>query len=546
MTISGSNSGGVRLGYAQTINMGDNDAGTPPAGNLTGNNGIATKAGNSRTITVQLKGALYPATTVVDGYTLKFADKKVDMLGNITTTNTYVASSGGTAAYTVTCGADNDVLVNAADAGSASYWEAHEVTVSEATAAGTGAGVSRPTGSSALTFAYSGDGQHNDTMNISCDDAVPAFTAHASNSQTLEISSNNYASATAGSLSSVTFTAYDQYGDGIVGQTANFQSDTDGGGAATQATLTTGADGSSTLQAIACSGVLGAAGTKKVAWSIEGTGVTATAMTASTPTHLVDGTTIYCTTPVNQDGVYGTQATATDQITLATASQGDTNKGNITLTICNNSLIDHPLYPALCAGLIGAPLCQTTANIDAISANMGAACQTQLRALGMLDNNTTCAASGGNTILTITYLPANQGEFTTAVNLVGTVTDSSDNATTFAVTHTTAGTATENWEYIDNNAADNTIIVSNAYEYATSAGAAATTETYHVITYDSTDVFIIDATDGDVATAAAKVGASETEFETEMASLTALATDISGTEVEGALTSGISVWKIGA
>ena len=158
----------------------------------------------------------------------------------------------------------------------------------------------------------------------------------------------------------------------------------------------------------------------------------------------------------------------------------------------------------------------------------------------------TYALGGGNTTLTITYLPANQGEFTTAVTCTVTCDDGSANATTFAVTHTTAGTATENWEYIDNDAAANTIIVSNAYEYATSAGAAATTETYHVITYDSTDVFIIDATDGDVATAAAKVGASEAEFETEMASLTALATDISGTEVEGALTSGISVWKIGA
>jgi hypothetical protein len=58
-----------------------------------------------------LKGANYATgATVVDGYTLKFSDKKVDMLGNVTISDSYVASSGGTASYTVTCGADNSAL----------------------------------------------------------------------------------------------------------------------------------------------------------------------------------------------------------------------------------------------------------------------------------------------------------------------------------------------------------------------------------------------------------------------------------------------------
>ena len=67
--------------------------------------------------------------TVVDGYTLKFSDKKVDMLGNVTITDSYVASSGGTASY-VTCGADNALTTGAGNAAS-SYWEAHEVTITE-------------------------------------------------------------------------------------------------------------------------------------------------------------------------------------------------------------------------------------------------------------------------------------------------------------------------------------------------------------------------------------------------------------------------------
>ena len=106
------------------------------------------------------------------------------------------------------------------------------------------------------------------------------------------------------------------------------------------------------------------------------------------------------------------------------------------------------------------------------------------------------------------------------------------------------GTATENWEYIDNDAVGNTIIVSNEHEYATALGAAATNTTYHVMTYDSGDAFMLNGADGDVA--ATVMGATEAEFEAEMASLTGVATDISGTEREGALTSGVGFWSIGA
>ena len=45
------------------------------------------------------------------------------------------------------------------------------------------------------------------------------------------------------------------------------------------------------------------------------------AIGAATPTNLTDGTTVYCTTPLSQDGAYGSVASA-DQVTLVTAEVG--------------------------------------------------------------------------------------------------------------------------------------------------------------------------------------------------------------------------------
>jgi len=534
MTISGTGTLGYALGASGAVATGDFSG---LSANLTGNNGVLTRAGNSRTITVQLKGDNFATgSTVVDGYTLKFADKKVDMLGNVNTTNTYVASSGGTASYTVTCGADNSATVNAAGSASSSYWEAHEVTITEATAAGTAAGTSRPASAGALTFAYSGNGQHNSTMNISCDDAVSTHTA-AATSASLSTSSNNYAIATAGSLMSITATAYDQYGVGIAGQITNFQSNVDGAGAATQATLTTGADGTATLTAVVCT-----AGIETVAWSTAAGGTaTMVAQGATTPTKAADGTTTYCTTPVNQDGTYVSVASV-DEVTTITPSQPDSASGTSTFTICNEAQTGHHLNPSLTAGLTGAPVCVTTGTV-AGAADMAGAMQTAFRAASNVDAATTVVAVGGGTSYTVTF-PVNTGSWTVATG-TNSIVDGSSTATTFAYTATTTnGVALETWQYIDNDPTANTIVVSANTESTSAAGAAvAAATTYHVITYDSNDVFMVDATDGAISVAIA--AATEAQFEATMAALNVLTTEISGTEREGALTSGVSIWTIG-
>ena len=193
------------------------------------------------------------------------------------------------------------------------------------------------------------------------------------------------------------------------------------------------------------------------------------AIAATTPTNLVDGTTVYCTTPLSQDGAYGS-ATSADQVTLIEANQAATNAGTFTLTVCNTNQTLWHTNPARTAGLAGATLCETTANIDAIQANSAAACQTQLRALAMLDANVTCTL-GGNTVLTITFV-VNTGAYTVAVQIAGEAVApaiANDTATTYAVTQDGTGASTQgvallDLTYVDNDAANNTIVVKASYE----------------------------------------------------------------------------------
>jgi len=513
---------------------------------LNGTDGLYTKAGESRTITVQLKGANYPTLTVDDGYTIKWTHTKVDMLGNVTITNTYTPSSGGTASYTVACAADNSALTTGIGNAGTSYWEAHEITATESTAAGvTAAGSSRPVGAGALSFSYAGTGQNHASVNIACDDSTPTYTKAAA-STTLAVSANTYAVSTAGSLMSATATAYDQYGNGIAGQHTIFTK-----GGAAQATMLTGSDGSVTITSIVCT----AAGTH--AWATDDSGLNAATdmhpISATTPTHLVDGTTVYCTTPLTNDGTYGARTSADAKATI-TSSQASSSKGTFTITVCNGAHNNWWTNPSMTMGLAGAPVCETTANIDAIEANSAAACQAKLRLLTMLDDNVTCALTGQE--LLVTYV-ADTGGYITTVNLptaaeitAGAVAPAIANNT--ATTYVTKDDGTGNsvqgvagiaLTYVDNDPTNNTIIVKALAETNNGVGVTADITAYHTLTYDSTDVFELDAAGADVATSV--MGASEAEFEAELASLTGLTTVISGTEREAATGSQISIWVIG-
>jgi len=543
-TISGSNA----LGKALPVDYSGYSV------NLTGNDGIATKAGQSRTVTATLSDSTLTAAgtahTVVDGYTLKFADKKVDMLGNVTITNTYVPTSGGVATYTVTCGADNSALTTGVGNASSSYWEAHEITISEATATGTAAGTSRPAldATAMATFTEPTDGGHNNTINISCDDAVSTYTKGAASTK-FATSGNQVTTSTAGSLMSMTASAYDQYGAGIAGQTVVFQSVTTAAAtsvaasAVNVATLTTGADGNATLTAVVCTTASGAA---SVAWNTDDTGVTMHAIGATAAGSALsaagEGTTVYCNSAM-ADGAYTTGTTSADAVTLMTFNQLDTNFGTLTLTICSldGAETTYGVYTDTCADS-GA-----MAGAGDVSATE---CQNAVRAATNVDAATTCtmAEAGGVATFTITF-PANTGAWTVATKGSHTLADA-DGGNATVVAHvidgsgaSTLGVAGNVWTFVDDDAATSTVVAKRTREGATTAGAAVLTTQYHKFVYDSTDTFELKA-GGEVATAVQ--GASQAQFATELASLTDHTTPITVTQRTTAVTTTqVSHFRIG-
>ena len=537
-TISGANTLGKALTSDAANYEGYNAA-------LTADDGIYTKAGQSRTITSTLSNATLTAAgtahTPVDGYTLKFAHKKVDMLGNVTITNSYVPTVGGVATYTVTCGADNSALTTGIGNASSSYWEAHEVSISEATAVGTAAGVSRPAldASAMATFTEPTDGGHNNTMNVSCDDAVSTYTKGAA-STSFVTSGNHFATSTAGSLMSATVSAFDQYGVGIAGQKAIFVTRTTStapteANAVNDATLTTGADGTATMTRVVCSTASGAG---LIKFYTDDTGLNAATdmhpmpvtEAGATLSAAGEGTTVYCTSAL-PDGAH-TAVTSADQVSTITASQTDTAAGVLALTVCSV----HPVSAA--------STCATTTDIAGAGGVTATECQNALRALANVDAATTCTLNGA--VYTITFV-VNTGLWTIAA-ATNTLVDASNPvvATTLTIANTTAGASSEVLTFVDDDVTANTLIVKSVYEYATAAGAAATAASFHTMTYDSTDQFELDGTDGEVATSV--VGATEAQFEAANALLTGItgATPMSVTVRTGALTTGISYLKTGS
>jgi len=512
---------------------------------LTGNDGISTMAGTSRTLTVTMDKASLTtagtAHTVPAGYTFKFAHKKVDMLGNVTITNSYVAAVGNTASYTVTCGADNSAATIGAGNAASSYWEAHEVTVSSATAAGTGAGVSWPAlGTDPFTVAatFPTDGGHNSTLNISCDDNTRAFVPGAGATQTgatLAISTNTVVNSTAGSLVAVSSTAYDQYGDGIAGVTSRFMQSTKGttGNAAAavqKAILTSGANGVATLNTVVCASSING----NEAFSISTTGATmqdigATAAGAALSA-AGEGTTVTCATA----GVSGATELAVAAATevqsirhMTVASQGDfvcTYSGQTTAVqawnVSANDFRDD---------------LNALTNLSGVSVALVAAGSGAGGSAGVNYNVTFAAGTGNHNAITC--------DGTAGTALVTAVPA----AVTISVATTTAGVALQANIFVDDDTVTNTLLTKvTTTEGSGSDGASAATALYRTWTYDSTDTFNLDSTDAEVATTVA--GATEAQFEAANALLTgeAGATPMTINYRTAATSTGVSYIKTGS
>jgi hypothetical protein len=245
----------------------------------------------------------------------------------------------------------------------------------------------------------------------------------------------------------------------------------------------------------------------------------------STPTNLIEGTTVYCTT-AGGDVSYGAVADARESQTITMTGAADA--GNLTCTYTNptsgvsatTAVIEHDGNASAwttafnnLANLLGAAV--TLSNAGAEVATLQFAANTGNHA------PVTCEGTSG-TALIITS---------------GTVPVTLDVATTVA------GVVPITLDFVDDDPTANTFVTVMTSKAANSAGTSTTTTTYNTWDWDSTDVFMLNATHAQVTTTVD--GASEAQWEAELKSLTDQTVDMALSERDGALTTGISVWRIG-
>ena len=537
-TISGANTLGKAL--ALDYNGYDDDIHT------NANDGVATFAGESRTITATMKKAAAATSTVVDGYTFKFAHKTVSMDGSVSIANTYVASSGGTASYTVTCGADNSATVTGAGNANSSYWQSHHVTVTMGTAAGgTGIPANANPANPLATPNYPAIGGGNNTLNISCDDNTRAYTA-GTTADSLEVS-QNYATASAtGTLIGITTTAYDQYGAGIAGVTSKVGVLTDGaGGVQNQAVLTSNASGKATLNMVVCATAGNANGTEAFS-QVNGGGSTMNAIAATAPhagsSALVPGSTVYCATAfTNAATVGGDGYGAVTDVQEVQKVMYSTNSAPTVAVDANAGEIKcHIGVPANLSSAIAHD--EHTANnirddINAITGVSGVVVTMFAGAAtvyGVTMPGTDAANAGfyvqfaagtGNwPQLVCTDLLSGADNFTTAGGAAEPIPST-----------LVEGVAGNVATLVDADTAANTLIAKYVTKTTDAAGASADATTYRSITWDSDDIFMTTATPG----------LTEAAFETALAAVVNTTTNVSGMLRTVATGTGLSVFQLG-
>ena len=544
-------SGGDASGYAETLDMNTYHANIPGGSD----DGLLTYQGQSRTATITLKNTAAPTATVVDGYTFKVVDTVVSYNGTTAINTSYVTSSSGVATFDITCAADPlPTSANDIGNGGTSYWEHHMVTITSATAAGTGAGVSWPTGGTdpMSGATYPTDGGGGSKLNVSCDDEARSYTAGAGSS-TLAISANHFAGAAGGSLVTVTTTAYDQYGAGIAGITSEITQATDGAGAADQATLTSNALGKATLTTVVCESTAGNAnGTEAFAVTTAGSAFPNIAATVAHAGGATDiGTTVYCSTPVTNattvggDGwgkVTDVQEIQKVAFQLANNTIADATAGNIKCNITggaggsagsNTAVIPHNV--AANATVF------TDLNNNAgstITLFNGNSVSLDLNSDGTATAMPTADVAGGGFYVTYAANTGNHPQMTCGDELAGDgndFTDTNSAALEAVVTTLREGVAGQAWDLVDADIAADTMVVKTVTKTTAASGASAdAAAVYRSVSWDSTDVFMT-----------ASPGITEAAFETALAAVTNNTTDVSGMLRTVATGTGLSVFSLG-
>jgi hypothetical protein len=474
--------------------------------NVTGTDGITTIAGGSRTFTATQALTTALTSTVVSGYTFQVVTHKVDRDGNITNSTAYYPSTSGTASWTVTCSADDSAVTT-------TWWESYELTVTMGAADG-GTGIPGTGGDPLDSTVYgTGVGGNNSTLNVTCLDDARAYTMGATGG-TLAISNNNYTQSTAGSLGTVTATAYDQYGTGKSGVQVQLTSVTDGD-TAVRANLVTGSTGSASLSAVICPATV-----TKIAWSVTDPGSpNMDAITATVPgAAAVEGTTMHCSSAAT-DGAFGdvTAVAEVQTITLDTDSGTDLG-GTFTATYGAQTTGDLA-FNLNTAGMVTA--------MDGLSTLAdGAVVCADFAAVG--DAGTFASACTFNT---------NWGNATAitvdGASLSGTGTE------TATVTQGAQGVAAVTVDFLDDDGVGT--IITKVTTTGVVGAASAAVVTYRTYGWDSTDSWTV----GAAAAGTAVIGGTETEFKTAMTAETGTSVEVKGSYRTGVLTTGVSAFQLG-
>jgi hypothetical protein len=239
-----------------------------------------------------------------------------------------------------------------------------------------------------------------------------------------------------------------------------------------------------------------------------------------------EGTTVYCAAAgTDAASTPGAQAAVQEQQTITLSAAF--NAGDFTVTYTD------------AAG---------TAATTALFAGNGANTLLATR-LNDLTNLSGVTAALAGQVYTVTFA-ANTGDHATmtAEGLTGTaLTTGGGGAITLAVAETVKGVDLIASTFVDEDAAGNTLVTKTVVTTGNGAdGAALATTTYRQWTYDGTDVFMLDGTDGEVA--ATVQGASEAQFDAAMGVLTGAggATPVSIQYRTAATGSQVSVFNIGS
>ncbi|MDP6288185.1 MAG: S-layer homology domain-containing protein [Acidimicrobiales bacterium] len=446
---------------------------------ITDATGEYTPFGEAVTLTMTLTGAT--AAAVVDGYSVTFAESRVDSKGNVAISSTAVITSGGKATYTVAGCADPTPATTAAT--NLGDWCSSEVTITMAgTGTGAATGTYQPLGYQGTGVATAG--LTSGGYNTSWSDAAAVYTTA---SDALAISQNTAVVSTAGTVIDATATAYDQYGRGMAGKTVTFAV-----GGADKITATTGADGTAVYSYVACT----ANGTSAVSTNTAAADMATIA--ATTPGAAgVKGTTVYCVT-AGTDGAYADTNGQTDIQTITWSA--DPTAGDFTVT-CGSA---------------------TSAAIPGEST--AATIQTALRLLSELDAIAVVETSA--TVLTLTN-PIVDGDICTVVVTV-TVAHASLTVATNG-TETQKGIPNQSVDIIEHDAVANTVVVERL------VGA---TTTMLQFGYDSTDSFSTAAIASGGATEAEFEAALHAEAESANEELTV-------SYRTAATTTGVSTFVVG-